>query len=99
MRRSVAVVLVAACGSNPTVRKPGSCDGPCPASNIDHLVVIVQENHTFDSYFAGFCTAPTGSAPACTSGASCCEAGPAHEPSGASPIVLDDRANGAYDPD
>ena len=41
---------------------------------IDHLVVIVQENHTFDSYFGRYCTAPTGSAPTCTTGPACCEA-------------------------
>jgi phospholipase C len=87
-----------ACSTAPT-RKPGSCDGPCPASAIDHLVVIVQENHTFDNYFAHYCTAAPGSAPTCTHGPSCCEAGPAHDPSGASPIVLDDAANAAYDPD
>ena len=49
----VAVLLTgAACGGGDShTRKPGSCDGPCPASKIDHVVVIVQENHTFDNYF------------------------------------------------
>ena len=61
--------------------------------------MIVQENHTFDNYFGRYCTAAPGSGPACTQGPACCEAGPAHDPSGASPIVLDDDANGAYDPD
>ena len=98
MRRAVVAWFVVACGSSPH-RKPGSCDGPCPASKIDHVVIVVQENHTFDSYFARYCTAAPGSAPSCTSGPSCCEAGPATDPSGASPIVLDDNANGAYDPD
>lgn len=79
-------------------RKAGTCDGPCPSSKINHLVVIVQENHTFDTYFGKYCTAATGSAPTCTAGPSCCEAGPATDPTGASPIVLDDKANGAYDP-
>jgi phospholipase C len=98
MRSSAIVMLAAACSSS-SQRKPGSCDGPCPASKIDHVVIVIQENHTFDNYFAHYCTAAAGSAPACTSGPSCCETGPATDPSGASPIVLDDTANGAYDPD
>ena len=93
----LALVCVA-CGSAPH-RKPGSCDGPCPSSKIDHVVIVIQENHTFDNYFAHYCTATPGSAPACTTGPSCCEAGPDHDPSGATPIVLDDSANGSYDPD
>ena len=100
MRALVLAMLLGACGADPTpTRKPGSCDGPCPASKINHLVVIVQENHTFDSYFAHYCTAPAGSNPTCTAGPACCEAGPAHDPSGASPIVLDDAANQAFDRD
>jgi phospholipase C len=81
------------------IRKSGSCDGPCPASKINHLVVVVQENHTFDNWFAQYCTAASGSAPTCTAGPGCCEAGPDHEPGGAAPMVLDDTANGARDPD
>jgi len=67
-------------------------------SGINHLIVVVQENHTFDNYFGRYCTAPAGSAPTCTDGPACCEAGPDHDPSGASPVVLDDAANGSYDP-
>jgi phospholipase C len=98
MRSIALVILTAACSSTPH-RAPGSCDGPCPTSKIDHLVVIVQENHTFDTYFGHYCTAPTGSAPTCTDGPACCEAGPGSDPSGAAPTVLDDAANGIYDPD
>ena len=90
--------LLLGCGGTPT-RTPGSCDGPCPVSKIDHVVVVVQENHTFDNYFAHYCTAATGSAPTCTTGPSCCEAGPDHDPSGASPMVLDDTTNASFDPD
>ena len=98
MTRFVVLLLLAVgCGS--PSRAPGSCDGPCPASKIDHLVVVVQENHTFDNYFGRYCTAATGSAPTCTTGPACCEAGPDHEPSGAGPMVLDDALNGSYDPD
>jgi phospholipase C len=65
---------------------------------VDHVIVIVQENHTFDTYFGNWCTAAPGSSPTCTNGPSCCEAAPATDPSGASPKVLDDTENGAYDP-
>ena len=67
-------------------------------SEIKHLVLIVQENKSFDSYFGTWCKAAPASNPACTSGANCCEAAPAKEPSGDSPTKLDDAANGDYDP-
>ena len=67
-------------------------------AGIDHVVVIVQENHTFDSYFGRWCTAAPGSNPTCIVGGACCEAAPLTEPSGATPTVLDDAANAAYDP-
>lgn len=78
----------------------GAADsGPVkPASNIEHLVVVIQENHTFDAYFGRWCTAPAGSNPTCNTGPACCEAGPATEPGGAMPVVLDDASNGAFDP-
>src|SRR5207244_1800164 len=56
------------------------------------------ENHTFDNYFGTYCTAATGSNPTCTTGPACCEAAPATEPSGASPVVLDDAQNADFDP-
>ncbi len=68
------------------------------ASAIQHLVLVVQENHTFDNYFGRYCTAATGSAPTCTTGPACCEAAPATDPSGASPQTLDDTTNGANNP-
>jgi phospholipase C len=61
-------------------------------------VVLIQENHTFDDHFGRYCTSPTGSAPTCTDGPACCEAGPLTDPTGASPIVLDDAAHGVHDP-
>ena len=93
----LCLLVVAGCGG--PGRKAGSCDGPCPSSKINHVVVILQENHTFDSYFGRYCTAPPGSSPSCTEGPSCCEAGPAKDPSGADPVVLDDAENGSFDPD
>ena len=101
MTRSSLVVLAfvtwLGCGGDGG-RSAGDCDGPCPVSKVNHLVVVLQENHTFDNYFARYCTAPTKSNPTCTQGRACCEAGPATEPSGASPVLLDDAANAAYDP-
>jgi phospholipase C len=67
-------------------------------TNIAHVVLIVQENHTFDTYFGGYCTASAGSNPSCTEGPSCCEAAPATDPSGAAPVALDDAENAGYDP-
>ena len=67
-------------------------------SRIEHVILIVQENHTFDSYFGRYCTAPAGSRPTCTTGPECCEAAPDREPSGSTPVTLDDAATGAYDP-
>jgi phospholipase C len=73
-------------------------EGGAHGTNIAHVVLIVQENHSFDSYFGNYCTAATGSSPTCTSGPACCEAAPAKDPSGASPVSLDDTENAAYDP-
>lgn len=73
--------------------------GACRDSNIQHVVLIVQENHTFDSYFGRYCQAPAGSNPSCTDGPSCCERAPDAEPHGAAPVVLDDSSNFASDRD
>jgi len=97
MRAAILLlVTLGACGDGG--RKAGDCDGPCPVSKINHVVIVLQENHTFDNYFGRYCTGPSGSNPTCTDGPACCEAGPATEPSGASPVVLDDVSNAAYDP-
>jgi phospholipase C len=81
---------------------PSAIDAPAK-TNIEHVVLIVQENHTFDAYFGSYCTAPAGSAPACTDGPACCEAAPDTVPgpggARAAPVVLDDAENGRYSPD
>jgi phospholipase C len=74
---------------------PASCDG---GSCIEHVVVIVQENHTFDDHFGRYCTATPGSNPTCTAGPPCCEAMPATDPSGTAPTVLTDAVHAAWDP-
>ncbi|MGZ3424216.1 MAG: alkaline phosphatase family protein [Polyangiales bacterium] len=75
-----------------------SGDASTVASNIKHVILIVQENHTFDSYFGRYCTAAPGSNPTCNTGPACCEAAPATEPGGKSPTSLTDAQNAAYDP-
>ena len=100
------VSCVSACSSDTNEGGGGSGGGggsACPApvtsgSKITHVIVVVQENHTFDNYFGTYCTAKTGSNPTCNDGPACCEAAPDKDPSGASPAVLDDAAVGAYDP-
>jgi phospholipase C len=99
---AVAGALVMACSSASTVSLPATddtCAGPCPVTNVKHLVVIIQENHTFDGQFGGYCTAPAGSNPSCTDGPSCCEAAPAADPSGHLSVVLNDEEMGGHDPD
>jgi phospholipase C len=76
-----------------------SCAGACPQSKIKHVVVIIQENHTFDDHFGRYCTAPAGLLPSCTEGPSCCEAAPATDAAGHTPITLDDDAQALHDPD
>lgn len=71
---------------------------PRASSRIEHVIVVVQENHSFDNYFGRYCTAAPGSEPTCTSGARCCEAGPELDPAGHAPVVLDDASNVGYDP-
>ena len=78
----------------------GSCGGSCAMSNVQHLVVLIQENHTFETHFGRYCKAIPGSSPTCNAGPDCCEAGPDADPgSGTLPTVLDDIEHGAYDPD
>jgi phospholipase C len=68
-------------------------------SSIEHIVVIVQENHAFDTYFGTYCTALPGSNPTCNTGPACCEAAPQIEPAtGDPPQLLDDTFNANYDP-
>ena len=69
--------------------------GTCKASPIQHVVLVVQENHTFESYFGLYCQAAAGSHPTCTAGPNCCEGAPATDPSGATPQLLDDDTGNA----
>jgi len=68
---------------------------PRPKSPIQHVVVIVQENHTFDSYFANYCAQrldPKTKQPVC-------DGGPSTYPgTTTAPVVLDDTTNANFDP-
>ncbi|MGH7283771.1 MAG: phospholipase C [Polyangiaceae bacterium] len=76
----------------------GGDAGSSVSSNIQHIVIVVQENHTFDSHFGKYCTAAAGSNPTCNDGPACCEAIPPTDPSGATPVTIDDAMMGSYDP-
>ena len=67
-------------------------------SSIEHIILIVSENHSFDSIYGSYCEAPTNSNPQCTEGSKCCEAAPAVL-SGRTPYDLTDAENVAFDPD
>jgi phospholipase C len=98
---AVGTIALGACHGSSTAALPpedDSCAGPCPQTNIRHVVIVIQENHTFDDHFGGYCTAPAGSNPSCNDGPACCEAMPATDPSGASPTPLTDAAMAGYDP-
>jgi phospholipase C len=91
-------IVLASCTSAPSGDEAADLVDPPTSSRIAHLVVVVQENHSFDAYFGRYCTALVGSEPACTVGPECCERGPDAEPSGMDPFILDDSANAAFDP-
>ena len=77
---------------------PACMDAGAGSTGVAHVIVVIQENHTFDAYFGRWCTALAGSSPTCTAGPACCEAAPAKDPSGAGPVPLDDAENVLYDP-
>ena len=79
MKRPIALGLLSSLGLLACAVQPsevGTTNQASSGQRIEHVVVIVQENHTFDSYFGRYCTAPAGSNPTCTRGPECCEAAP-----------------------
>ena len=66
-------------------------------SNIEHIIFIVTENHSFDSLYGGYCKAPDLSNPTCNDGPECCEAAPA-DLGGLKPFQLNNLQNTIYDP-
>ena len=103
-KTSDASVTTDAASDAPVVDEPDAgpqdttCAGPCPTSAIKHIVIIVQENHTFDDHFGGYCTATPGSNPTCNVGPTCCEAMPATDPTGVKPTLLTDAEHAQFDP-
>lgn len=97
---AILCTTAAACSAAPSPESAGqTAEALGPASAIQHVVVIVQENKSFDDYFGTWCTAPTGSNPTCTSGPGCCEAAPSRDPgSGVWPWPLTDTENALYSP-
>src|SRR4051812_49216985 len=67
MKYSVYLTLVIFCLLGGCTGSPDDNTAPA-ASAIRHLLVIIQENHTFDNYFGRYCTAIPGSDPACDTG-------------------------------
>lgn len=97
--RLLPFVVLAACPAGETDTTTGTPPPVEPMSNIEHVVVIIQENTAFDAYYGTWCEAPTGSNPTCTDGPACCEAAPASDPgTGAKPILLDDHEHQNFDP-
>jgi phospholipase C len=92
-----AGVLAAACGAGDASAEADD-SAFSAGGGIEHVVVIVQENHTFDAYYGRYCKAPAGSNPTCTTGPDCCEAAPdsvdGHSTGHAmSPMSLTDATN------
>ncbi|KAJ3061449.1 hypothetical protein HDU98_002646 [Podochytrium sp. JEL0797] len=74
-----------------TCRAPGET-----ASKIKHVITIISENHSFDSYYGKYCQAAPGSNPTCTTGPACCES--ARVPTNKTAFLLNDAQNVAFDP-
>jgi phospholipase C len=69
---SLISVIAVALSLSPTAHA-----APPVKSKIQHLIVVIQENHSFDSYFGRYCTGPADVK--CTAGAACCEKAPESE--------------------
>jgi len=66
-------------------------------STIEHILIIIPENHSFDSIYGKYCTAPTYSNPTCNEGRNCCEEiTPIQD--GIKPFLLNDLENARYNP-
>ena len=94
-RRVALVGAVALAAATATGMSVASGAAPRPESPIQHVVVIVQENHSFDNYFANYCTHrvdPKTKKPVC-------DGGPSTYPgTTTAPFALDDASNAAHDP-
>ncbi len=106
-----AALSAAACGPAAEVAS-GDTDG-LKAPAVEHLVILLQENHSFDNYFGLYCAGPAGTpAPSPCQGRLCCERAPESVPGvsdffgspatcqayAAPSDYLDDAYNNAGDP-
>ena len=66
-------------------------------SKIEHVIIIISENHSFDSIYGNYCKAEPFSNPTCNIGPECCERIP-EELNGFKPKTLTDIQNSRYDP-
>lgn len=67
------------------------------SSKIEHLIVIISENHSFDSIYGNYCTAEPYSSPNCNFGSECCESIP-KTLNNLKPVILSDVQNSRHDP-
>jgi phospholipase C len=93
-------------GQSPVADSPANAqlasqdwDPPTSAPAIKHLLVILQDGRSFDSYFGRYCQSSpgTGTPPTCTAGAACCEAIPAAIPG--TSACTDPESDTSYQPD
>src|SRR5256714_5221323 len=88
----VGIAVFAAALTMPGVAQ--AARGPSTRSAIKHVVVIVQENHTFDNYFANYCARRVDN-----KRQRVCDGGPNTYPgTTTAPVVLDDNSMAAFDP-
>src|SRR5258708_31435360 len=67
-----ALLALAACGPGEAALDAGEKDLTAPV--VEHLVILLQENHTFDNYFGLYCAGATGKPfPSPCQGRGCCE--------------------------
>ena len=52
--RSIAALAIAGLALAPGARGAGPLPSPKPTTPIEHVVVLMQENHTFDNYFGTY---------------------------------------------
>src|SRR5437867_3757698 len=72
-----------------------AANAPRPKTPIQHVVVLVQENHTFDNYFADYCAYRLDA----KTKRLACDGGPPTSPGTTThPVVLDDTTNAKFDP-
>ncbi len=67
------------------------------SSALEHIIILIPENHSSYSIYGRYCKAPTGSKPNCNEGPNCCEEAP-KTLNGISPFTLTDNQNTIFDP-